>query len=204
MWKLSLIFASINLFLTSLVLIGVPVLITQRLGFAPNTANRLYGFAQGTIAAGCILGGLLAGVFSKKLKSKTSPFLLMGCAISILLGGAALQVLKGPMEVYIVLLMGCSLMLVLSTLFQIQVMTYLQILTPKELTGKVISCVMCICMCTNPLGQFLYGFVFEKIGSSTYLPFYMAALIMLGISVFTRPMFYGMDQTGLNGHQSHG
>lgn len=199
MWKLSLIFASINLFLTSLVLIGVPVLITQRLGFAPNTANRLYGFAQGTIAAGCILGGLLAGVFSKKLKSKTSPFLLMGCAISILLGGAALQVLKGPMEVYIVLLMGCSLMLVLSTLFQIQVMTYLQILTPKELTGKVISCVMCICMCTNPLGQFLYGFVFEKIGSSTYLPFYMAALIMLGISVFTRPMFYGMDQTGLTG-----
>ena len=204
LWKLSLIFASINLFLTSLVLIGVPVLITQHLGFAPNTANRLYGFAQGIIAAGCILGGLLAGVFSKKLKSKTSPFLLMGCALSILLGGVALQVLKGPMAIYIVLLLGCSLMLVLSTLFQIQVMTYLQILTPKELTGKVISCVMCICMCTNPLGQFLYGIVFEKIGSSTYLPFYTAALIMLGISVYTRPMFYGMDQPVLTGHQSHG
>jgi MFS family permease len=120
------------------------------------------------------------------------------------LGGVALQVLKGPMAIYIILLLGCSLMLVLSTLFQIQVMTYLQILTPKELTGKVISCVMCICMCTNPLGQFLYGIVFEKIGSSTYLPFYIAALIMLGISVFTRPMFYGMDQPGLNGHQSRG
>ncbi len=176
MWKLSLIFASINLFLTSLVLIGVPVLITQHLGFSPNTANRLYGFAQGIIAAGCILGGLIAGVFSKKLKSKTSPFLLM----------------------------GCSLMLVLSTLFQIQVMTYLQILTPKELTGKVISCVMCVCMCTNPLGQFLYGIVFDKIGSSTYLPFYMAALIMIGISICTRRMFYGMDQPGLNEHQFHG
>ena len=45
---------------------------------------------------------------------------------------------------------------------------------------------MCICMCTNPLGQFLYGIVFEKIESSTYLPFYMATLILFGISVFTR------------------
>ncbi len=63
---------------------------------------------------------------------------------------------------------------------------------------------MCICMCTNPLGQFLYGIVFEKIESSTYLPFYMAALIMFGISVFTRRMFYGMDHPVLTGHQSHG
>jgi MFS family permease len=193
LWKLSLIFASINLFLTSLVLIGVPVLITQHLGFAANTANRLYGFAQGIIAAGCILGGLLAGLLSKKVKSKSGPFLLMGCALSILLAGGALQFLRGPMEIYIVMLMGCALMLTLSTLFQIQIMTYLQILTPIELTGKVISCVMCVCICTNPLGQFIYGIVFEKIGSSTYLPFYMAALIMMGISVFTRRIFYRMD-----------
>jgi MFS family permease len=193
LWKMSLIFASINLFLTSLTLIGVPVLITQHLGFAPNTANRLYGYAQGVIAAGAILGGLLAGALAKKLKAKASPFLLMGCALSILLGGIALQTLKGSMQVYIVLLIGCGLLVALSTLFQIQLMTYLQILTPKELTGKVISCVICVCMCTNPLGQFIYGIVFEKIGSSTYLPFYVAALIVIGISVFTRRIFYGID-----------
>jgi hypothetical protein len=49
--------------------------------------------------------------------------------------------------------------------------TYLQILTPKDLIGKVISCFICVAMCTNPLGQFIYGIVFEKTGSSTYLPF---------------------------------
>jgi hypothetical protein len=52
LWKVSLIYASINLFLTSLMLIGVPVLITQHLGFNLDTANRLYGYAQGVIAAG--------------------------------------------------------------------------------------------------------------------------------------------------------
>jgi len=84
--KISLIYASINLLLTSLVLIGVPVLITQYLGFAPNTANRLYGYAQGVIAAGAVLGGMLAGVLSKKLKAKVNPFLILGCALSVLMG----------------------------------------------------------------------------------------------------------------------
>ena len=194
LWKVSLIFSSTNLFLTSLVLIGVPVIITQHLGFPLDTANRLYGYAQGIIVAGCVLGGFLAGLLSNKLTLKTSPFILAGCALSMLLGGIALQTLgSAPMAIYIIMLIGCALLLVLSTLFQIQIMTYLQILTPKKLTGKVISCVMCVCMCTNPLGQFIYGIVFENIGSITYLPFYVATLIMIIISIFTRPIFYGMD-----------
>ncbi|MDR1944732.1 MAG: hypothetical protein LBQ59_01225 [Candidatus Peribacteria bacterium] len=55
LWKVSLVYASVNLFLTSLILIGLPVLVTQHLGFAPDIANRLYGYAQGVIAAGAIL-----------------------------------------------------------------------------------------------------------------------------------------------------
>lgn len=194
LWKVSLAFSSVNLLLTSLIMVGIPVIITQHLGFAPDTANRLYGYAQGAIAAGSILGGLLAGVFSKKLKLKASPFILAGCALSILLGGFAQQVLKGSIAVYIVLVIGCSLLLVMTTLFSIQVLTCLQILTPINLTGKVLSCVLCICMCTNPLGQFMYGIVFEHTGSSTYVPFYAAGLVMLVICFFTRRIFYRIDQ----------
>lgn len=192
-WKISFIFASSNLLLTSLILIALPVLITQHLGFALDTANRLYGYAQGVIAAGAVLGGLLAGTLSKKLKAKTSPLLLIGCSLFILLEGIALQALNSSMGIYIILIIGCGLLLTLHTLFQIQMMTYLQRLTPANLIGKVISCFMCVVMCTIPLGQFIYGFVFEHIGSSTYLPFYVVALIMIGVSVFTRHIFYGID-----------
>jgi MFS family permease len=164
------------------------------LGFEPDTANRLYGYSQGVIAAGAVLGGALAGVLSKRLKSKASPFILIGCALSVLLGGLALQILTGSMGVYLVLTVGGGLLVALSTLFQIQIMTYIGILTPKALIGKVISCAICVCMCTNPLGQFIYGFVFEHIGRRAYLPFYAAALIMLGISVFTRRIFDGIDR----------
>lgn len=145
------------------------------------------------MAFGSILGGLFAGVFSKKLKLKTSPLLLIGCSLSVLIGGIALQLLKDPIKIYIELVLGGVLLLIFSTLFSIQIMTYQQILTPKNLTGKVISCVMCICMCTNPLGQFIYGVVFDKIGNRMYIPFYVAGFIMMIISIFTRHIFYEID-----------
>ncbi|MDO5434074.1 MFS transporter [Eubacterium sp.] len=189
LWKMPLVFACVNLLLTTLVLIAAPVLITQRLGFEPDTANRLYGFAQGVMAGGSVLGGLLAGVLAKKLKPGSMPFLLAGCALSVGVVGVALQVFAG-MAVYTVLVAGSSLLLIFSTLFTVQLMTCLQMLTPRELTGKVISCVMCVCMCTNPVGQFIYGIVFEHVGSRAYLPFYAAALIMLGITLFTHRVFY--------------
>lgn len=193
LWKVSLVYSSVNLLLVSLVLIAVPVLITQSLGFESDTANRLYGYAQGIFAAGSVLGGLLAGVLSKRLNSKASPFILFGCGASVLLAGVALQILSGAMEIYIIMVIGCGLLMAFSTLFQIQLMSYIQILTPRDLTGKVISCVICVCMCMNPLGQFIYGLVFENIGSSTYVPFYVAALIMIGIAFLNRRIFYGID-----------
>nr|WP_312579284.1 MFS transporter [Sedimentibacter sp.] len=194
LWKVSLVYASVNLLLTSLVLIATPVLITQYLGFTTDMSNRLYGYAQGVLAAGAVLGGLLVGVLSKKLNAKASPFLLIGCALSILLGGISLQVLSSSMAIYTAMVTGFGLLVALSTLFQIQLMTYIQILTPKDLIGKVISCVICICMCTNPIGQLLYGIIFEYIGNYAYLPFYVAALITISISIFTRKIFYGIDR----------
>jgi hypothetical protein len=49
-------------------------------------------------------------------------------------------------------------------------------------------------MCTTPLGQLIYGFLFEKAGGGAYLPFYAAALAMTGISILTRRIFYGLDR----------
>lgn len=193
LWKVSLIFASMGLLLTALVIIAVPVIITQHLGFKPDTANRLYGYAQGTIAVGAILGGILSGVLSKKLKFKVSPLLLIGCALSVLTGGIALHMKGEPMAIYIILAVGSGLYVALSTLLQIQIMTFMQIITPKDLIGKVISCFMCVCMCSIPLGQFIYGFVFENIGNYLYLPYYIAAFIMILISIFTRRIFLRVD-----------
>ena len=194
LFNISLVFALSNLLLTSLVLIGLPIIITQRLGFAPDAANRLYGYAQGVFAAGAILGGFLAGLLSGKLKSKTGSVLLIGCSLCVILGGAALQVFSVPIAAYIALIICCGLLLTLHTLFQIQMMTILQILTPDGLVGKVISCFMCVAMATMPLGQALYGFAFEHIGNHIPALFYTAGAMMIGISLLTRRVFSDIDR----------
>jgi MFS family permease len=189
-WRMSCIMASVNLLLTTLILIGVPVIVTQRLGFDLSVANRLYGYAQGIMGVGAVLGGVCAGALSKKLKLTATPFLLAGCALSVLMGGLALQLSSSAIAVYIVLITGGGLLVALSTVFQIQMMTHIQRLTPTDLIGKVISCVLCVCLCTNPIGQFVYGFAFENIRHNTYIPFYAAAILMMGVSIFTRRMFH--------------
>ena len=194
LWQTSLVFGISNLLLTSLILIGLPVIITGRLGFAPDTANRLYGYAQGIFAAGAILGGFLASISAGKLKSKAGTYLLVGCSLCVIAGGFALQTISLSTAVYLILIGSCGLLLTIHTIFQIQMVTYLQLLTPKDLIGKVISCFMCVVMCTMPLGQVIYGFAFEHIGHNIYLLFYAAGFIMIGISIFTHRIFCGIDK----------
>lgn len=194
-WKISLIFASSNLLLTSLILIGLPVIITQRLGFSPDIAKQLYGYAQGVFATGAIFGGFLAGVFSNKLKFKAGFIYLIICAICVIVMGVSLQISHSPSIIYILLIICCGLLLTVHTIFQIQMMTYLQILTPKDLVGKVISCFMCLVMCTMPLGQVIYGFAFEHIDRNIYWLFYIAGFIMIWISIVTKQCFNSTNQT---------
>lgn len=193
LWKMSMFYAFVNLILNPLILIATPVLVTQRLGFSESDANRLYGYAQGIIAAGSILGGMLAGVLAKKLRPGAIPIIISGCALLIVLQGLSLQLSSGRIFVYLVLAVGGGLLLTLETLVTVQIMSYIQILTPKDLVGKIISCVMCVCMCTNPIGQFIYGVVFENIGEFAYISFYAAGLIALSVCAISRGVFRNIE-----------
>lgn len=193
--KMAISYGTISLLLCSLFNIALPVLLTQNLGFPEDIASRLYGYSQGAIAIGSILGGLLAGILSHRLKAHLLPYNMAGCALCILIGGLALKTLHSSMEIFFVLTAGCSLLMVLSTIFQIQMMSYVQILTPNHLIGKVISCTICICMCSNPIGQFIYGHIFEHIGQYSYIPFCVAAILVFIIAFFCRKLFMAVEIT---------
>lgn len=189
LWKMSLFYAGVNLLMTSLVMIAVPVIITQYMNFSANTANRLYGYAQGMIAAGSVLGGLFAGGFSRKIHISSIPVFIIAAALSLILAGVGVQLKQTAMLSYGLLVLGCAMMLVLVTVFTIQIMSFIQNITPYHMIGKVVSCVICICMCTNPIGQFVYGIIFERLHSFLYLPFYAAAGSMICITLCCKTIF---------------
>lgn len=68
------IICGLNLFLSAMIIVAVPYLITEVLSLEADAANRLYGFAEGAMAAGGLAGGICAGVFANRLSvSKSGP-----------------------------------------------------------------------------------------------------------------------------------
>lgn len=87
------IVCGINLFLSAMISVGVPYLITEVLDIEASLANRLYGFAEGIMAAGGLTGGICAGVFGNKLSIHKSCNLLIAGAVGIFPVAAVLLLL---------------------------------------------------------------------------------------------------------------
>lgn len=87
--KALLVVCGINLFLASMIIVAVPYLITEVLGLETAQANRLYGFAEGALAAGGLTGGICAGVFADKLAIRKAGNLIVACAVCISYGRGA-------------------------------------------------------------------------------------------------------------------
>ncbi|MBO5487579.1 MAG: MFS transporter, partial [Eubacterium sp.] len=192
-WKISLLAASVNLFFSALIVIALPVIITQMLGFSESTGNRLYGYAEGVIAAGSLIGGLLAGILSRHQKAHYQYLLLIISSIMLLPVAAGLFFPLPAMTVYIIINICCFIMMIISSLFSIQMLTYLQLLTPEHMLGKVISCAMCICMCAHPIGQAAYGILVEKLKDSLFFLFAAAFAITVLIALANRKLFKEVD-----------
>lgn len=187
--KAGILLASINLVFSSLIIIGIPVIISQHLGFSQAIGNQLYGYAQASLAAGGLLGGFLCTTVLKKLRITHAPLLVFLCTLSLLpIGGVLVAGLRGWFP-YVVILLSCSVMMVLSTLLAIQLMTYMQRITPSTLIGKVMALVTCLAMCAHPLGQLLYGFLFQHFAARSGWIFLLAFLPCLGLCSAARRIF---------------
>lgn len=170
-------------------MVSLPVMITQMLGFSPLKGNRLYGYAQGVLAAGSLIGGLAAGVLSKKLKLKNTYLLLIVCAAALPLMGIGFVLSLPSAAIYFLIVTGCFFLTIISTMSSVQMMSYLQMLSPVHLLGKIISCVMCICMCANPLGQAVYGILLDNFKDKIFLIFLTAFIIASAIAVSYKKVF---------------
>ena len=62
----------------------------------------------------------------------------------------------------------------LSTMFSVGMLAYVQKITPGNLIGKVIAWIMTICSSVQPIGQAMYGALFEKLAGSEWIIFAIA------------------------------
>lgn len=179
----------INLFLSAMILVAMPWLITEILGLDAAFANRLYGFAQGALAAGGLAGGILSGIFADRLHVRTSAHILAACALCIFPIGITLLLSDSGILNYLVLTICCFFIMVCSTIFMVQMMTFIQTETPPHLTGKVISLILTVSMCSQPLGNAMYGILFEAGRGYEYAIVLFSASVSLMIAVRAQKIF---------------
>lgn len=181
-----LVVCGINLFLSAMIIVGLPYMITEVLDLGGMQANKLYGFAEGALAAGGLTGGICAGIFAKKLTIKKSGNLIIICALCVFPMGIAPIIFSMGMVNYIVMTSCCFVIMIFSTIFMVQMMSFVQAETPQNLIGKVIAVIFTISMCAQPLGNALYGVLFELCKGFEFVVILFSGLVSLVIAISTK------------------
>ena len=181
LFKLLGIVAALNLFLSALIMVGLPYLIKIYLGLS----SQLYGFAEGALAVGSILGGCLAGLVAKKVDFLKSHKLLLIAGLALLPIGLAVISPGAPFVSYAVILLSVIACMCCAALFTIFAQTFAQRVTPGHLLGKVASLITVMSICALPAGQAMYGFLFDRFGGGSSVILFLACIASLVIAVLT-------------------
>ena len=152
-----LLLSSLNLFLAGLYTVGLPYLIKVHLGLS----DLLYSYSQAALGLGSILGGVLPAILGKHMPIRRSYWYLLG--VTVLLLPMALVLTSGTpaLLAYGVIIATSLAGMVCVTAFNVSSLTFFQKSIPAGLLGKVSSFANAISTCALPLGQALYGALFE-------------------------------------------
>ena len=182
--KSMLLAALLNLILTPLFVVGAPIIIRVTM----ESSHTLYGIGMGLIDFATIIGALSIG-FAKKLQMQTLYYWMI--LIALLVIPMALSVTPvilnlGYYPPFILFILSSILIAMIMTVVSIYVITVVQKKTPNENLGKVMAIITAVSQCMAPIGQVVYGFMFEKFSMKIYLPILAISFIMILLAVVTK------------------
>ncbi len=180
--KLMLVTCLLNAFLSALIIISLPVLITERLALS----DELYGFSAGLLALGGLLGGILSGVFGNKLNVKLLYKYIFVTALCLLPMAVAMLFTAKPIVAYVLILISAFSVMCMATIASVLIITFIQTGTPENLVGKIMAFVMTVSMFASPIGQAVYGIAFEYLIGFESVVIFTAALVSILISLYAK------------------
>ena len=181
-FRMILLATAFNLVLSSFVVIGAPVVVTQVLGLSA----QLMGLAEGALALGGLTGGIVAGTLAGRLGLSSSPAVLAAGSLSLLLIAAACALPLPPAGSYSLVVAGLFLTMACCTLFSVQAVAFVQGETPGGLIGKVMALVMALANCATPVGALAYGWLLDVFRSGVPVVVLGVVIASLALSFAVR------------------
>lgn len=154
--KLLLLSGAASMFLSGVMVVGYPYLVRTTLGLS----SAHYGAAESAAGVAAILGSVAAGLMSVRGAAWMRRMLGVS-GVAVLVAGAWFALGLGAE--FVVLVAAFSLANMACSAFSVCAMTAIQRRTPESLTGKVMAFVYTLSLCAQPLGQLLYGALFDAL-----------------------------------------
>ncbi|MGG0239659.1 MFS transporter [Bacillus rhizoplanae] len=183
--KSMILAAILNLILTPLFVVGGPIILRVTM----QSSDTLYGIGMGLIEFATILGALSIGFFAKKMKMNTIYQWLLIIALLIIPMAVSVMPLVlrfGYYSSFILFILCAILIAIVMTIISIFVITVVQKKTPDENLGKVMAIITAVAQCMAPIGQVIYGLIFETFSIKIYLPILFVSFIMIVIAIVTK------------------
>ena len=160
-----------------MLLIGIPQIILNLL----HLDSTFYGLTQAAQSLGALAGGLILTIFIDRFQIALS-YWFFASTLLFLLPIPIVMLLELPaISIAAVICLCCFLFMISSTIFSIMMISFIQSITPHHLMGKIISYVYALTTCARPVGQLMYGYLFEAY--SNYAAFILFATILVNVLV---------------------
>lgn len=187
--KLLLLAALAGMFVSGTAVVGFPYLVRTVLGLSAT----YYGAAESAMGAAAILGSLCAGLLGKKLRVRDLSAIFLSFGLSLFPIGLSFLLPVGRMARYGVLLFFFCVCQLGVCIFSTYAITLIQQRTPKQLMGKVMSCVFTLSMCAQPVGQMVYGALFDCFSDRVYWVLIPTGMLICLIAVASRGFLKRME-----------
>jgi len=179
----------VQLSLLSLLLVGLPVLITRHLGMS----MAMVGINQSVMMVGGLLGGITAGVLGTRLTVRKLYLPLLTIGLFLLPMGLVFMFDIPAFMIYVIITAMSALILVAAQMASIPLIAFIQKETPTELIGKVMSIMLILPFLANALGMLFFGVLFDWLAGSPWVIVFAVALASFAIAVYTRGQFRKAD-----------
>lgn len=188
--KMLFLTAFSRFFVMGITIVGLPFLVRTVLGFNA----KYYGAAESALAIATILGSIAAGGLAEKLKLHKLSVLLASLGIFIIPAGIAFLLPVNSIIKYgITIVSFCGMQAVIS-IFSIFAVSLIQQRTPNYLIGKVMAYTSTITLCIQPIGQIVYGFLFDRFHNEVYFVFIPTGIIVCIVGLSAMRLFRNMER----------
>ena len=140
------------------------------------------------------MGSIAAGLLTGKLRSGRLSYVLAAIGVCIIPAGIVFLFPSSALIRYAVIVAGFCGMQAAISIFSIFAVSMIQQNTPDGLIGKIMAYTAAVTMCAQPVGQMVYGFLFDRFQGKVYLVLIPSGIMVCVIGLLATGFFEKLDE----------